>query len=185
MRILVLGLPGSGKSTQVDSLADYLKVPAVKMGAILRQMVADKTELGKKIESVMLAGHLVSDEIVEDVIQQKCQELTDGFVMEGYPRTVHQIHSFDPMFDKVFYLKIASELAHQRMMSRAREDDNKDAIENRFNEQMKDLDKILEHYHSILSVVDATQGVDEIFEELIKNLPKERKTLKANVLNSR
>lgn len=179
MRILVLGLPGSGKSTQVDSLAEYLKVPAVKMGAILRQMVADKTELGKKIESVMLAGHLVSDEIVEDVIQEKCQELTDGFVMEGYPRTVHQIHSFDPKFDKVFYLKLDTSLAHQRMMSRAREDDNKAAIENRFNEQMKDLDKILEHYQPILTVVDATEGIEKIFKELIKALPEESVKRKA------
>ncbi len=172
MRILVLGLPGSGKSTQVDSLAEYLKVPSVKMGAILRQMVADKTELGKKIESVMLAGHLVSDEIVEDVIEQECQKLKDGFVMEGYPRTVHQIHSFDPKFDKVFYLELDRQLAHQRMMSRAREDDNKSAIENRFNEQMKDLDKILEHYKPILTVVDATEGIDKIFNELIKALPQ-------------
>lgn len=95
-----------------------------------------------------------------------------GFVMEGYPRTLHQIESYDPGFEKVFYLKLDSEVAHQRMISRAREDDNKEAIENRFNEQMKDLDKILEHYRGILTTVDATKGIEEIFQELVSNLPK-------------
>lgn len=172
MKILVLGLPGSGKSTQVDRLAEHLNVPAIKMGAILRQMAHEDTELGNKIESVMLQGHLVSDEIVENIIEKKVKELGDsGFIMEGYPRTVHQINGFDPGFDKVFYLKLDTELAHQRMFARAREDDNKEAIENRFNEQMKDLDKILEHYHNILTIVDATQSIDEIFHELVQNLP--------------
>lgn len=173
MKVLILGLPGSGKSTQVDKLADFLKVPSLKMGAILRQIALEKSELGKKIGEVMLQGHLVSDELVEDIIGEKVKALKGkGFVMEGYPRTVHQITGFDPGFDKVFYLKIDTKVAHARMYSRARADDNKDAIENRFNEQMKDLDKILAHYESILTVVDATKGIDEIFEELVENLPK-------------
>lgn len=173
MKILVLGLPGSGKSTQVDKLADYLKVPAVKMGAILRKIADDpENELGQKIKSVMTEGHLVKDEIVEEIISKECQKLTDGFVMEGFPRTVHQINNFDPGFDKVFYLKLDSAVAHERMLGRAREDDNKDAIENRFNEQMKDLDRILEHYENILTVVDATKGIDEIFGQLVGSLPK-------------
>lgn len=173
MKTLVLGLPGSGKSTQVDKLAHYLKVPTLKMGAILREIAHQNTDLGKKIGQVMLQGHLVEDQIVEEIIEKKVTELNgQGFVMEGYPRTVHQIKGFDPGFEKVFYLKLDTSIAHQRMYARAREDDNKEAIENRFNEQMKDLDKILEHYQPILTVVDATKGIDEIFEELIQNLPK-------------
>jgi adenylate kinase len=123
MKILVLGLPGSGKSTQVDKLAEYLDVPSLKMGAILRQIVESDSELGRQIKEVMLQGHLVKDEIVEDIIRQECKKLTDGFVMEGYPRTIHQIDNFDPGFDKVFYLKIDTQEAHQRMYARAREDD--------------------------------------------------------------
>jgi adenylate kinase family enzyme len=175
MKILILGLPGSGKSTQVDKLATYLKVPTLKMGSILRDIAHQKSELGKKIGRVMLQGHLVDDKIVEEIISQKVQELkTSGFVMEGYPRTVHQITGFDPGFEKVFYLKIDTKVAHERMYARAREDDNKVAIENRFNEQMKDLDKILKHYEDILTVLDATKGIDEIFDKLIENLPKNK-----------
>jgi adenylate kinase len=179
MKVLVLGLPGSGKSTQVDKLAEYLQVPTLKMGAILRDIVRQNGELGQRISSVMLQGHLVDDEIVEEIISEKVETVgAKGFVMEGYPRTLHQIDSFDPGFEKVFYLKLDTEVAHQRMVSRAREDDNKEAIENRFNEQMKDLDKILEHYQPILTTVDATKGIDEIFEELVSNLPEKGERVK-------
>lgn len=173
MKILVLGLPGSGKSTQVDKLADYLHVPTLKMGAILREIAQGDSELSQKMREEMLQGHLVGDEIVEEIIRGKVEKMSDqGFVMEGYPRTIHQIDNFDPGFEKVFYLKLDTQVAHERMYSRAREDDKKQAIENRFNEQMKDLDKILEHYAPILTVVDATAGIDQIFEELVSNLPK-------------
>ena len=173
MKILVLGLPGSGKSTQVDKLVEYLKVPALKMGAILRQIVSNpEDELGQQIKQVMLDGHLVKDEIVEKIIKQECQKLPNGFIMEGYPRTIHQINNFDPGFDKVFYLKLDSAVAHERMMGRAREDDNLEAIENRFNEQMKDLDKILEHYQPILVEVEANAGINEIFDQMVESLPK-------------
>lgn len=176
MRILVLGLPGSGKSTQVDRLAEHLGVPTVKMGAILREIAEGDSELGKKIKVLMNQGHLVNDEIVEEIIRKTCEKFKDhaGFVMEGYPRTVHQINNFDPKFDQVFYLEIDRKLAKQRMLERARADDNVEAMENRFHEQMRDLDKILEHYHAILIKVDATRGIEEIFEELVDNLPKRK-----------
>jgi adenylate kinase len=144
------------------------------MGAILRQIVESDSELGRQMKEVMLQGHLVKDEIVEGIIRDECQKMTDGFVMEGFPRTIHQINNFDPGFDKVFYLKIDPKEAHERMYARAREDDNKEAMENRFNEQMKDLDKILEHYQPILTVVDAIGGIDEIFSQLVENLPKKK-----------
>jgi adenylate kinase len=141
----------------------------------LRKIADDpENELGQKIKSGMLEGHLVKDEIVEEIISKECQKLTDGFVMEGFPRTVHQINNFDPGFDKVFYLKLDPTIAHERMMGRAREDDNKEAIENRFNEQMKDLDKILEHYRPILTEVEATAGIEEIFSQIVENLPSNK-----------
>ena len=97
MRIVLLGVPGCGKGTQAKLMAEKYRVPQISSGELLRQAVSDKTELGKRVESIMASGELVSDDIVTDVVTEKLRsnESKRGFVLDGFPRTIPQAQQLD------------------------------------------------------------------------------------------
>lgn len=97
MRIVLLGVPGSGKGTQVKLMAEKYRVPQISTGDILRAAVADKTEVGKKVAAVMAAGDLVSDDIVIDAVTDRLRgaESRRGFVLDGFPRNIPQAQELD------------------------------------------------------------------------------------------
>ena len=97
MRIVLLGVPGSGKGTQAKLMAEKYRVPQVSTGDILRAAVADKTEVGKKVAAVMAAGDLVSDDIVIDAVTDRLRgpESRRGFVLDGFPRNIPQAQELD------------------------------------------------------------------------------------------
>ena len=97
MRIVLLGVPGSGKGTQAKLMAEKYRVPPDFDGDILRAAVADKTEIGKKVAAVMAAGDLVSDDIVIDAVTDRLRgsESRRGFVLDGFPRNIPQAQELD------------------------------------------------------------------------------------------
>jgi len=97
MRIVLLGVPGSGKGTQAKLMAEKYRVPQISTGDILRAAVADKTEVGKKVAAVMSAGDLVSDDIVIDAVTDRLRgaESRRGFVLDGFPRNIPQAQELD------------------------------------------------------------------------------------------
>ena len=97
MRIVLLGVPGSGKGTQAKLMAEKYRVPQISTGDILRVAVADKTEVGKKVATVMSAGDLVSDDIVIDAVTDRLRgaESRRGFVLDGFPRNIPQAQELD------------------------------------------------------------------------------------------
>ncbi len=97
MRIVLLGFPGSGKGTQAKMMAEKYRVPHISTGDILRAAVADKTEIGKKVATVMAAGELVSDDIVIDAVTDRLRgtESRRGFVLDGFPRSIPQAQELD------------------------------------------------------------------------------------------
>ena len=97
MRIVLLGVPGSGKGTQAKLMAEKYRVPQISTGDILRAAVADKTEVGKKVVAVMAAGDLVSDDIVIDAVTDRLRgaESRRGFVLDGFPRNIPQAQELD------------------------------------------------------------------------------------------
>jgi adenylate kinase len=97
MRIVLLGVPGSGKGTQAKLMAEKYRVPQISTGDILRAAVSDKTEVGKKVAAVMAAGDLVSDDIVIDPVTDRLRgaESRRGFVLDGFPRNIPQAQELD------------------------------------------------------------------------------------------
>jgi len=92
-----LGVPGSGKGTQAKLMAEKYRVPQISSGELLRQAVTEKTELGKRVASIIASGELVSDGIVIDAVTERLRsnESKRGFVLDGFPRTIPQAQQLD------------------------------------------------------------------------------------------
>jgi len=99
MRIILLGAPGSGKGTQAKKLMDDFGFPQISTGDLLRQAIANDTEIGKQAKTIMAAGDFVSDEIVLDLIRASLDQPSNdsGFILDGYPRNIAQAESLDTL----------------------------------------------------------------------------------------
>lgn len=103
MNIILLGAPGAGKGTQAEIICDKLNIPTISTGAILRQAIADGTEMGKKAKSYMDAGDLVPDEVIVGIVRDRLSrdDCKNGFILDGVPRTIAQAEAIDAMGIKI------------------------------------------------------------------------------------
>ncbi len=92
MKLILLGPPGAGKGTQAKFVTEYLKIPQISTGDILRAEVKDRTDLGIKVQKIMNSGGLVSDELIVSIVENRLQkdDCTNGFLLDGFPRTIPQ-----------------------------------------------------------------------------------------------
>ncbi len=140
MYLIILGPPGAGKGTQSVLIAQKLGLKHLSTGEILRKAVNDGTELGLKAKEIMEAGNLVSDDIMIGIIKAALSQpdARNGFILDGFPRTLEQAKELDKMLKELGYsdLKILNitldddELA-RRMLGRGRKDDTAETIQNR------------------------------------------------------
>ncbi len=102
MRIILFGPPGVGKGTQAKILSNELKIVHIASGDILREAIARGTELGRKAKSFMDRGDLVPDDVVIGIIQDRLKEsdAKNGFILDGFPRTLPQAQALDRVFEK-------------------------------------------------------------------------------------
>ncbi len=103
MRLILFGAPGVGKGTQAKILSSKLNIPHISTGDILRQSVHNKTPLGMKAQKIMNAGELVPDDIMIGIIgdtleQKRCKQ---GFILDGFPRTLAQAEAFDALLKEL------------------------------------------------------------------------------------
>lgn len=103
MQIILFGAPGVGKGTQAKILSEKLKIPHISTGDILRQAAKEKTDLGKKAQEVMNRGDLVPDEIMIGIIKERLNkpDCTNGFILDGYPRTEVQAVALDKLLKEM------------------------------------------------------------------------------------
>lgn len=102
MRIVMLGAPGAGKGTQAKKIAEKYKIPHISTGDIFRANIKNETELGKKAKSYMDQGMLVPDELTISLVMDRFQEpdAENGYVLDGFPRTIPQAESLDAALKK-------------------------------------------------------------------------------------
>lgn len=174
MRILVAGLPGSGKTTQARILASELGVHLIEMGATLRTLAIENSDIGEKLRQALENGDFVEDNLVSDIIKRRVLSIENkkGFVMDGYPRALSQLKLYDPQFDKVFYLEIPDEMARDRLLKREREDDLPHIIDNRLKIQKQALEELLAYFREegVLTVINGDQPIEKVHIDIRENL---------------
>lgn len=168
MQILLIGPNGSGKTTQAKLLSNYLQIPLIETGQILRDIVAEDSSLGREVKKIINSGVLVSDELISKIVKEKLEKLQNGFIATGFPRNLRQVEDLNINFDRVFYLQIPDEKVIERLTKRGREDDSREAIEKRLMIYHQQTEPLLDYYSrlGILENINADRNIEEIQEDL-------------------
>lgn len=171
-----MGAPGAGKGTQASGIAAHYNIPAISTGDIFRANIAQGTALGQQVEAIIAAGDYVPDELTEQIVVDRLEQsdARGGFLLDGFPRTLHQVASLDDYLaqrdqrlDGVLVLDVDPELLIQRLLSRAeiegRADDTEEVIRHRMDVYNQATQPLLDHY-AAQGLVVAVDGVGEIDE---------------------
>ena len=123
MKIIFLGAPGAGKGTQAELVSERLGIPTISTGAIIRTALKEGTEMGLAAKSYIEAGKLVPDAVVIGIIRERLAEddCKNGFILDGFPRTIAQAEALDKMcivIDLVVNISVSDETIVSRMSGR-------------------------------------------------------------------
>ena len=187
MRLILMGPPGAGKGTQAKVIAAHYGIPAISTGDIFRANVAGKTPLGLEAQRYMDAGEYVPDEITNAMVRDRIgqEDAKPGFLLDGYPRTLAQVHELDTMLDdykvelaSVVSLTVDRDELVARLLQRAqvegRADDTEDVIRRRqevYAEQTEPLISVYDE-RGILLEVDGMGDVDSVSKRIFSALDK-------------
>jgi adenylate kinase len=183
MNLILLGPPGAGKGTQAQALAARRGLVQLSTGDMLRAAVKAGTEIGKRAESIMKSGGLVSDEIVIGIIAERilAPDCANGFILDGFPRTLPQAVGLDTLLkglnrqlDAVVEIKVDDAILASRIENRAREtlaaggtvraDDNVEALKTRLLAYYRETAPLIGYYFALgkLRTVDGMATIDEV-----------------------
>ena len=181
MNLLLLGPQGSGKGTQARRISAEYGIPHIATGDKLRAAIASGTPLGLEVKPILDRGELVPDELIIDLIRERLDEpdAADGFVLDGFPRTMGQADALDSMLREigreltvVFALQVSDEICIERLLKRAREeqrpDDTPEAIRRRLELYHRETEPLIEHYRTlgVLVPIHADGTPNEVFAEI-------------------
>ena len=175
-RLLFLGPPGAGKGTQAARLCDAHGMKHLSTGDLLRSEVAAGTALGQEAEAVMNRGELVSDALVLAIVESQMKALTtDGWLLDGFPRTVPQAEALEPLLkeleqpiEAVVLLELDDAVLIERLLARGRADDNEAVIRNRLEVYREKTAPLISFYRDkgLLVAVPAHGSVEEITDRI-------------------
>ena len=180
-----MGPPGAGKGTQAERIAERFSIPAISTGAIFRANVKGQTELGKQVEAIMATGGYVPDELTNALVRDRLAEAdcAPGFLLDGYPRTVGQLHTLDEhlettgrQVDVALELVVDEDAMVARLLARAadqgRADDTEEVIRERMAIYHRETRPLSEAYaeRGLLVEVDGEGSMDEVFDRIVRAL---------------
>lgn len=189
MRLLIMGAPGAGKGTQATGLAARYGVPAISTGDIFRENIKNATPLGVQVKQIIDSGEYVPDEVTEQIVADRLAQpdCVGGFLLDGFPRTMHQVHFLDQTLsdsahslDAVVSLKVDPDALVARLLKRVeiegRSDDNADTIRHRMGVYNTQTAPLLTHYQQagLLVEVDGFGEPDEVRRRMFAALDAHR-----------
>ena len=182
--IIFFGPPGAGKGTQAKILSSFLKLPHLSTGDILRSKIKLQDSLALKVKEIIASGKLVPDEILNEIVSDKLiKDCNQGFILDGYPRTLEQgifldnfLETNDLKIDFIFDIFLEYKILEKRIINRSkeenREDDNKNILMTRFEEYKLTTQKITEHYEikyrNKYFKIDGNNEISKITSEIKK-----------------
>ncbi|MEZ5185291.1 MAG: adenylate kinase [Candidatus Nanopelagicales bacterium] len=185
MRIVLMGPPGAGKGTQAVRIAESLKVPHISTGEIFRANLAEGTPLGLEAKRYMEAGEYVPDEVTNSMVASRLgqPDAADGFILDGYPRTVAQVGELDSILgilgtelDEVVEITADTDEVVARLLNRAQEqgraDDTEEVIRRRMDVYAEQTEPLVRVYseRGLLVKVDGMGSMDEVTARLLAAL---------------
>lgn len=180
-RLIIVGPPGAGKGTQAGRIAEGFGVPAISTGDIFRKNVSEGTPLGVQAKAIMDAGNYVPDELTNELVKSRLAEpdAEQGFLLDGYPRTVGQVEYLDALLaeqgtgiDAVVQLVADQDALVARLLKRAedqgRSDDNEETIRRRQEVYTEQTAPIVAAYavRGLVVDVDGLGGIDEVGDRI-------------------
>jgi adenylate kinase len=182
VRVVLLGPPGAGKGTQAQKLSEKLGIPQISTGDLFRKNISEGTPLGLEAKRYLDAGDLVPSELTNKLVEDRIEQpdAADGFILDGYPRSVEQARALDEMLknhdtklDAVLEFQVSEGELFERLKGRGRADDTEEVIHNRMQVYRDETEPLLEYYrHNNLQPVDAVGTLDEVFARALRALGK-------------
>jgi len=194
MRLILLGPPGAGKGTQAQRLATQHKIIRLSTGDMLREAVKSATPIGRKVEDIIARGQLAPDSVVVDIVGQRIAEpdAKNGFILDGFPRTVPQAAALDRMLkakgatlDAVIELRVDEAALIKRIESRIaemtargealRDDDKASVLHTRLKAYRDQTAPLVAYYrdqgvlrtvNGMAPIPDVTAAIDEVLAGL-------------------
>jgi adenylate kinase len=180
LNLVFFGPPGAGKGTQADRIAARHRIPKISTGDILRKAIQDGTRVGVLVRDTLQSGALVGDDLIISIVAERLEQpdTANGFVLDGFPRTLPQAAALDAMLaDRggatVIALVVHSDEVVRRLAGRRREDDEAYVIKERLAVYARETEPVLEYYRHrhVVSILDGNRPLDEVtasIEETLK-----------------
>lgn len=215
MKVVLFGPPGAGKGTQAKSICNRYSIPHISTGDIFRKNISENTPLGIEAKKYIDNGQLVPDEVTINMVKDRLQaeDCRMGYLLDGFPRTVHQANALEGFLDDrkesldtALLIQVPSEFILERMTGRRvcpscgasyhvkfnptkieskcdvcgsdiiqRKDDSEETVKERLAVYERQTQPLIEYYKEkdLLSVVDGTKAINEVFESICKILGSE------------
>ena len=177
MRVIMLGGPGSGKSTYSKFITKHFQIPHVYTGDMMRSLAQQDTDIGKKVKSALDKGDYVDTKIVLDTLEARLQrkDTMKGYVLDGFPRSMQQVREMERRnigYDHVVFLDVAEDEVVRRLTSRGRADDKPDIIKNRIAVYKRETMPVIKHFENkMLNIrVEGGEQIEDVAANIIDRL---------------
>ena len=181
MRIVMLGGPGSGKSTYTEYLIRHFQINHIYPGGMLRKEVENNTEIGQRVKDIISKGQFVPNQIVLDLIKDKVNKSPNGYVLDGWPRYMQQVRDMEQSgigYDFAVFLDVSREEVLKRLLARGRADDTEEIINNRIDLYKRETGPVVEYFRGKTGFIEINAEGDtpeNTANRIIKRIEDESK----------